>query len=144
MGYEELSKLLVALTINLEKICDGYDAYDANKKSNLTLKIKVLFCVSEKGEITPGQLINQLGIAKSNLTVLCKSMLEEGLITSKKSATDKRSISYIITNKGAKQLKNYLNQIQLDNINLFKSVRITKGLEKKITEILKLLNKNND
>ena len=36
MEYEELSKLLVALTINLEKICDGYDAYDANKKSNLT------------------------------------------------------------------------------------------------------------
>jgi len=141
MEYEELSKLLVALTINLEKICDGYDAFDANKKSNLTLKIKVLFCASEMGEVTPSQLINKLGIAKSNLTVLCKSMLEEGLISSRKSATDKRNISYIITNKGAKQLKGYLNQVKLDNINLYKSVRQAKSIEKKITELMKLLNK---
>lgn len=141
MDNTSLERLLISLRIELEKLCDGYDTDDANKKSNLTLKMKVLFCLSEKGELNPTYLISTLGIAKSNLTMLCRSMLEEGLLASKKSETDKRNISYIITNKGAKQLKSYLNQVKLDNISLYKSDRQVKALEKKISEVLKLLNK---
>jgi len=141
MENSSLERQLISLRIELEKLCDGYDTDDANKKSNLTLKMKVLFCLSEEGELSPNYLISKLGIAKSNLTMLCRSMLEEGIIASKKSETDKRNISYIITNKGAKQLKGYLNQVKLDNINLYKSVRQAKSIEKKITELMKLLNK---
>ena len=141
MDNTSLERLLISLRIELEKLCDGYDTDDANKKSNLTLKMKVLFCLSEKGELNSTYLISTLGIAKSNLTMLCRSMLEEGLLASKKSETDKRNISYIITNKGAKQLKSYLNQVKLDNISLYKSDRQVKALEKKISEVLKLLNK---
>ena len=141
MENSSLERQLILLRIELEKLCDGYDTDDANKKSNLTLKMKVLFCLSEDGELSPNYLISKLGIAKSNLTMLCRNLLDEGVIASKKSETDRRNISYIITNKGAKQLKSYLNQVRLDNSGLYKSDRYVKSLEKKISELLKLLNK---
>ena len=136
-----LERLIIALRMELEKICDGFDTEDGNKKSNLTLKMKMLFLLSTHGELSPNSLISSLGLAKSNLTILCRSLLEEGLIEVKKSETDKRTISYILTNKGEKQLKAYLNQLKVDNINLFKSERSVKALEKKLGEVLTLLNK---
>ena len=141
MNNLTLEQLMIVLRLELEKITDGFDAEDANKKSNLTLKMKTLFLLSLHKELTPTMLIENLGLAKSNLTILCRSLLEEGLVTVRKSETDKRTITYILTNKGEKQLKNYLNQIKIDNINLFKSEKGVKSLEKKIGEILKLLNK---
>lgn len=141
MDNLSLEQLIIVLRLELEKICDGFDAEDSNKKSNLTLKMKTLFLLSVYKELTPVKLIGSLGLAKSNLTILCRSLLDEGLITSRKSEADKRTISYILTNKGDKQLKSYLNQIKVDNINLFKSEKSVKGLEKKISEVLKLLNK---
>lgn len=136
-----LEQLIIALRLQLEKITDGFDADDANKKSNLTLKMRTLFLLSVNKELTPSKLIADLGLAKSNLTILCRSLLEEGLIAVRKSETDKRTISYILTNKGEKQLKNYLNQIKIDNIGLFKSDKNVKAIEKKIAELMKLLNK---
>lgn len=136
-----LEKLIIALRMELERICDGFDSEDGNKKTNLTLKMKMLFLLSAHGELSPNSLISSLGLAKSNLTILCRSLLEEGLIEVKKSETDKRTISYILTNKGEKQLKTYLNQLKVDNINLFKSERSVKTLEKKLSEVLELLNK---
>ena len=141
MSNMTLEQLIIVLRLELEKISDGFDAEDANKKSNLTLKMKTLFLLSIHKELTPTKLIESLGLAKSNLTILCRSLLEEGLVTVRKSESDKRTITYILTNKGEKQLKNYLNQIKIDNINLFKSEKGVKSLEKKISEILKLLNK---
>ena len=136
-----LEKLIIALRMELEKICDGFDSEDGNKKSNLTLKIKMLFLLGYKGEQSPNELISSLGLAKSNLTILCRSLLAEGLIAVKKSETDRRTISYILTSKGDKQLKAYLNQLKVDNISLFKSERSVKTLEKKLNEVLMLLNK---
>ena len=136
-----LEKLIIALRMELERICDGFDSADGNKKTNLTLKMKMLFLLSTNGELSPNSLISALGLAKSNLTILCRSLLEEGLIEVKKSETDKRTISYILTNKGEKQLKTYLNQLKVDNINLFKSERSVKTLEKKLSEVLELLTK---
>ena len=81
--------------------------------------MKTLFLLSIHGELSPSLLISNLGLAKSNLTILCRSLLEEGLISVKKSEADKRTISYILTNKGDKQLKSYLNQVKLDNMDLF-------------------------
>lgn len=136
-----LERLIIALRMELERICDGFDSQDGNKKSNLTLKIKTLFLLSTYGELGPNSLISALGLAKSNLTILCKSLLDEGLIEVKKSETDKRTISYILTNKGEKQLKTYLNQLKVDNINLFKSERSVRALEKKLSEVLTLMKK---
>ncbi len=136
-----LERLIIALRMELERICDGFDSQDGNKKSNLTLKIKTLFLLSTYGELSPNSLISALGLAKSNLTILCKNLLDEGLIEVKKSETDKRTISYILTNKGEKQLKTYLNQLKVDNINLFKSERSVRALEKKLSEVLTLIKK---
>ena len=90
MSNMTLERLIIALRMELEKICDGFDSEDGNKKSNLTLKMRMLFLLSTHGELTPNSLISSLGLAKSNLTILCRSLLEEGLIEVKKSETDKQ------------------------------------------------------
>lgn len=137
----KLQKQLVSLRIILQKLCDGFDTKDASKKSVLTMKHKVLFLLSDNGETTPSYLIEKLCIAKSNLALLCKGMLIEGLISSKKKETDKRNITYVITAKGEKELQNFLTDMASENVALNKTDREVKLIEKKLDDVINFLNK---
>lgn len=137
----KLQKQLINLRILLEKICDGFDAKDANKKSVLTMKHKVLFALYENGETSPSYLINKLCIAKSNLALLCKGLQEEGLITSQKNESDKRNITYKLTNKGENYLNKFLQTMSQENDYLTKNEKEVKIIEKKLDDVINFLNK---
>lgn len=137
----KLQKQLVSLRILLHKLCDGFDAHDANKKSVLTMKHKLLFLLSEEGQCSPTVLINKLCIAKSNLALLCRGMLEEGLISSKKNEQDKRNITYFITTKGTKELNKFLTTMASENQALSKSEKEVKLIERKLDDVIEFLNK---
>ena len=87
--------------------------------------------------MTPNELISILGIAKSNLANLSKSMIYDGIIDSYKTLENNRNIYYRITEKGLSELKAYkssltqhLNKLQdLDQLNLYvnKILEILKG-----------------
>ena len=55
----------------------------------------------------PGELIETLGIAKSNLANLSKTLISEGVIDSYKSMGNYRNIFYRITEKGLNELTAY-------------------------------------
>lgn len=55
----------------------------------------------------PSELIEALGIAKSNLANLSKSLIAEGVIDSYKSMGNYRNIFYRITDKGLNELNAY-------------------------------------
>ena len=141
MKDTKLQKQLISLRILLQKLCDGFDEKDANKKSILTMKHKVLFLLNENGETSPVYLINKLCIAKSNLALLCKGLLEEGLIISKKNESDKRNITYKITQKGEKELDNFLKSMSEQYAVLTKSEREVRLIEKKLDDVINFLNK---
>lgn len=135
-----LQAKIVELRIMLQNLCDGFSLDEANKKNMLSMDKKVLFMLSSNKDCAPSVLIETLGVAKSNLALLCKSMVNEGTISVSKSETDKRNVFYNITELG----KTKLNEFYL---NLEKET--TKGLtekeqklaEKKLEELIEIFNK---
>lgn len=121
-------KLLEIKTLS-QTICN----ITKNEATNNTLK--VLYFVDEYTSISPQILISKLGIVKSNLALLTKKMIKDGLIYSKKSLNDKRSIVYSITPKGKNMLNEYLNSLN----KIFHEEDPTLG--ENLDAILKYLNK---
>ena len=105
------------------------------KNETTNTQIKVLYFVDEYSSISPQILISKLGIVKSNLALITKKMIEDDLIVSKKSLSDKRAIFYSITPKGKKMLDDYT--AKLDKIFHEQDLEIEYNLD----IILKYLNK---
>lgn len=97
---------LIELRIMLTTCCDGFSIENSNKNILLSSRIKVLHLLSTK-DMMPGELIETLGIAKSNLANLSKSMIMEGVIDSYKSMGNYRNIFYRITDRGINELNAY-------------------------------------
>lgn len=106
-----------------------------SKNEATNTQIKVLYFIDEYSSISPQILISKLGIVKSNLALLTKKMIVEGLIESKKGLNDKRSIFYSITPKGKEKLDLYLAELN----KLFKNDDLE--LENNMDKILEFLNK---
>ena len=106
-----------------------------SKNESTNTQIKVLYFVDEYSSISPQILISKLGIVKSNLALITKKMIQEGLIESKKGLNDKRSIFYTITPKGKEQLDLYLSE--LNKLFKFEDVELEDNMDK----VLEFLNK---
>lgn len=78
---------------------------------NTNNQLKVLYFIDEYQSVTPQLLISKLGIVKSNLALLTKSLIKDGLIVSSKSLADKRAIVYSITEKGKQILDEHISSI---------------------------------
>lgn len=135
-----LPEQIVELRIMLQGICDGFSTENFNKKTTLTMRVKVLYMLSKNKNCPPSVLIEGLGIAKSNLALLCKAMCEEGVICASKSETDKRNVYYSLTAKGERELKEFYG-LMLSEFDLSLTERETKIIEKKFEEIIDFLNK---
>lgn len=97
---------LIELRIAITTCCDGFSVENSNKDIILSSRIKVLHLLSTK-DMMPGELIEALGIAKSNLANLSKTLINEGVIDSYKSMGNYRNIFYRITEKGLNELSAY-------------------------------------
>lgn len=69
-----------------------------------TVKYQMLFLIAQSGQTTPSELIYELNMAKSNLALLAKKMIGEGLIEQTKEKGNKKQIYYSITEKGEAEL----------------------------------------
>jgi DNA-binding MarR family transcriptional regulator len=114
-------KNIINLCSSLQNLCEGFD--EDSKSILISTKFKVLLAISEKGTLSPSELIYKLGLAKSNIALLAKSMIKEGLISSKKDELDSRIVLYSLTQKGEDELKtaltimskNFTNQLAYKN-----------------------------
>ena len=97
---------LIDLRITLSSMCDGFSIKDASKNIILSSKIKVLHLLSDR-DMSQGELIECLAMAKSNLANLLKSMINGNLIDSYKNAGNSRNIYYKISSQGMSRLNEY-------------------------------------
>ncbi len=97
--------------------------------------LKVLYFVDEYQSVSPQILVSKLGIVKSNLALLTKKMIADGLIYSQKSLSDGRAITYQIAPKGKQMLNEYL-----DSLNKILHEQSSE-LSQSIDILLKYLNK---
>lgn len=139
MKNEKLIKNMVELRIKLSCLCDGFNSEQSNKKRMLTMDKKVLAVLDETKNCAPNVLIETLGIAKSNLALLCKSMIKDGLITQTKTDGDKRHIFYNITEEGRVKLKEFYFNLESDALKNVDANNLNK-LESNVQEIINFLN----
>ncbi|HAJ77564.1 MAG TPA: hypothetical protein DCO89_00650 [Clostridiales bacterium] len=108
-NYNRIKNVL-SLAVRLENLCEGFDV--TTKSATLTSKIKVLLEISKAESVTPATLQFKVGLAKSNLAILCNKLKNEKLIEKKRDEFDGREISYTITEDGEKVLDLYLKKAQ--------------------------------
>lgn len=131
-------KIDVAITIcKLQSMLEGYDFKKNCKKSQLTIKLKILMFLF-KGTNSPYVLTKNIGIAKTNLNLICNEMIKENLICKHKEEFDKRAIYYSITDNGKNFLFKEIEQLGDDirNINETKISELNRNI-KSLLEILK-------
>ena len=103
---QEFAKNVVSLVARLQNLCEGFD--DTNKSAVITSKVKVLLELSKAENVTPTVIKRSVGLAKSNVALICGKLIEEGLVSKSKDSFDTREIFYSITDAGRKYLDEFL------------------------------------
>lgn len=138
MKNTKLQEQIVELRILLQSVCDGFDTQQLNKKSTLTMRTKVLYVIHKYPSCPPSTLISSLGIAKSNLALLCKSLCDDGVIEATKGNRDQRNVYYTITPKGERELYEFYASMAND-VKLTSREQVS--MEKKFDDIIAFFNK---
>ncbi|MBD5131530.1 MAG: hypothetical protein HDT28_02905 [Clostridiales bacterium] len=130
-----LAEQILAINATTRKLCKNCD-----NGAIISQKMRLLYLVRNE-VLSPKELVNELCIAKPNLTILARNMIAEGLIEKMRVERDMRSVHYKITDKGAEELnkmiaeldKSLLNQLSLNEKEALKG-------DKKLKEALNFLN----
>lgn len=117
---------------------EGFDSVFLNKKFNLTIKDKFLIFLLD-GEKSPSKLIELLGIAKTNLALISKELLNENLIRKQKDFLDKRLINYALTESGEQKANKFVEELNKNIKNSLEFKNKNDEINKLIVELLKLL-----
>ena len=135
MDKKELVKDILEVSLKLQNFLEGFDV--SSKSAIISSKFKTLFFIAQAEKCTPNTLIENLGLAKSNVAILCNQLLKEKLIEKIRDEFDNRGIFYSITQDG----KNYLNE-QLEKMTFNFSRQLDyknnmKQIEKLVNELKK-------
>lgn len=123
------SEEILSLIINLEYLLKNNDSL------KFDIKLKVLHIIKNGEKTTPNQIIDKLGMARSNLAIMCNKLIKDGLISKHKDALNKKEIYYNITSSGLELLEEAYNKAEL---NFVKQRNKTK-LKKLASELKKLI-----
>lgn len=132
MTRNNFAKNIIELKLLSNRIAEG----KGTGAGVFTVKYQILFIISSNGKTSPQELIFELNMAKSNLALIAKKMISEGLIERIKEKENKKQIYYVITEKGQKELSVKMNAI--DNLCLTESKEMMLHLSKTVDTLKKL------
>ncbi|MBO5344876.1 MAG: winged helix-turn-helix transcriptional regulator [Clostridia bacterium] len=130
------SRYIVELKLISDRIAEG----KGEKAGIFSNTYQILYILNRKEKVTPKELIAELNMAKSNLAILAKKMMKDGLIESHKDKSNKREIYYNITENGKEMLQEKLDNI--DTVCEGDTKKVTNIIIKAVEELKKLENKS--
>ena len=130
------SKGIVELKLISDRIAEG-KGEAAGIFSN---SYQILYILTRKDRVTPKELIAELNMAKSNLAILAKKMIKDGLMESHKDKSNKREIFYNITEDGKVMLQEKLDNI--DTVCEGDTKKVINVIHRAVEELKKLESKN--
>ena len=130
-------KQVVSLISRLQLLCEGFDK--SNKSTVITSKIKILLEISCQKDLAPNILKSKVGLAKSNLAILCNQLIKEDLITKTKDKIDNRAICYNITESGQNWLDDKLVELKKNFENELAYKNNMRQVETLISDLLELV-----
>ena len=104
---DSFAKSIIELKLATERIIEGR----GQGAGVFTVKYQILYIIASNGKTSPQELITELKMAKSNLAIIAKTMVKDGLITQYKETGNKKQIYYGITMKGQEELKTKMDAI---------------------------------
>lgn len=130
-----LAEQILSLNLSTRKLCKNCD-----NGVIISQKMRLLYLVRQD-VLSPRELVGELSIAKPNLTILARNMIEEGLIEKMRVERDMRSVHYKITEKGTAELNRMIKEL---DESIAKQLQLSdkevqKG-EKKLEAALNFLN----
>lgn len=130
-----LAEQILALNAATRKICKNCD-----NGAIISQKMRFLYLVRNE-VLSPKELVNELCIAKPNLTILARNMVAEGLIEKIRVDRDMRAVHYKISEAGAEELNRMIANL---DASIVKQLAINeKGIqrgEKKLDAAIGFLN----
>ena len=123
------SEEILSLIINLEYLLKNNDSL------KFDIKLKVLHLIKNGEKTTPNDIIDKLGMARSNLAIMCNKLIKDGLILKHKDALNKKEIYYTLTNAGLNLLEESYQKAE----NNFTKQRNKTKLKKLSVELKKLI-----
>ena len=120
------AKSIIELKLLSDRIVEGKGA----GSGIFTIKYQMLYLIASKTMVSPQELISQLNMAKSNLTLMAKKMIKEGLIVQTKTAENRKQIYYSITESGREELSVKMKAIE--NVYGDKSKEMLNHLKKTV------------
>lgn len=130
-------KDILSLAIRLQNLCEGFDT--TNKSAVITSKIKILLELSKKPATTPSALRERIGLAKSNITIICNNLIAEQLIQKSRDNIDTREIYYGLTQKGSEFLERFLSTAKKNFASELAYKNNIKKINEAVKELLKLV-----
>lgn len=134
MNLEEKINI-IKLICEMQSLLEGYNLKNNCKENQLTIKLKILTYLFG-GTKSTYFLIKNIGIAKTNLNLLCNELIENKLILKRKDELDSRVVLYSISDVGKAYLVEELDKLGKDFEN-FNSKKL-EDLNKLVAELLKI------
>ena len=128
--------------LNFENFCEKTKDASLNKEI-FSVKFKILFFIYFNKQLSPSDLVEMLNMAKSNIALFCKQLLQEQLIISRSDELDHRVIYYCLTKKGQKYVDKLFESLGCFMKGKFKSKDIT-DMHNSIKRINKIFLKAGD
>ena len=100
-----LAEQVLSLNLITRKLCKN-----CNNGVIISQKMRLLYLV-RNDVLSPRELVVELSIAKPNLTILARNMINEGLIEKMRVERDMRSVHYKITEKGEQELDRLIAEL---------------------------------
>lgn len=112
MENNKIVKNIINVCTRLENLCEGFDV--DSKSLLISSKLKILLAIDEEERVSPTMLINKIGLAKSNIALICKNLIKEDLIKAERDHFDSRVVFYSSTQKGKEYLAKSLEKMSFN------------------------------
>ncbi len=130
-----LADQILSLNLTTRKLCK-------NCHNGIIISQKMRFLYLVRNDVlSPRELVGELSIAKPNLTILARTMINEGLIEKMRVERDMRSVHYKITDKGMEELNRMIAELDESIVKQLQlnEKEVQKG-EKKLEAAIDFLN----
>lgn len=134
-----LGKTLIDLNLILTNQIEGFNFETKHKNVSVDTEFKILHLLENYGRLTPGELVNKLFIAKSNLSNQCKDMMNKGLIKQFSDKNDKRVVCYGLCQRGKEKYEETLVEV-IKNFNEAINPNNFEDIKRHIIELSLLIN----
>lgn len=131
-------KTVVNLACKLTDLCEGFD--DCNKSCVMNSKFRVMMVIDKYGAVSPTVLKDEVAIAKSNLAILCKKLIECGELEKTKDLLDGRCVKYKLTSKGKDYLYSMLSIMEDNFVNAVSYKNNLQDIKQVADKLVRLVN----